>query len=100
MLRAGVGFDVDRAFLVLAKDVLDGIKVMLPHVAESAAVVVPIATESLVNAVRMVRLHRRRAEPKVVIKFRRHRLRGEIGAATPLILLPIKPRRAAQRNLE
>ena len=44
-------FDFDRARVVFVKDVLDGVQVVLPHVGEAAAVVVPVASERLRGAV-------------------------------------------------
>ena len=57
---------------------------MLAHVAEAAAVVVPVAAEGGVDAVRVVGLVRGRAEPHVVIELGRHRLRLQVGLAAPV----------------
>ena len=54
ILRAGIGFDLHRALVVLAENVLNRIEVMLPHIAKPAAVVIPVAAKGLVNAMRVV----------------------------------------------
>ena len=100
MLRAGVGLDSDGALVVFTQEVLDGVEVMLAHIAQAAAVIIPVAAEGLVDAVRVVRLIGGGAEPEIVIQLGRDGLLGEVGAAAPLILLPIEAGRAADHHLE
>ena len=75
LLRA-VGPDLDRARVVLAEDVLDGVEVVHAHVPEPAAVVVPVAAEGAVDAVGVVGLEGRGAEPEVVVELGRARAAG------------------------
>lgn len=100
MLRVGIGFDVRGTLVILAKDVLNGIQVVLTHVAKAAAIIVPISAEGAVNAVRMVGLFGSGAEPEIVIQFRRNWLRGEIRAAAPEILFPIEAGVCAEGNFK
>src|SRR5688572_20644910 len=52
------------------------------------------------HAVWMVRFYRRGPKPEIVIQFGRHRLRREVSATAPDVLLPIKARGAAEGDLE
>ena len=83
MLLGGVDLDLHGRSFVLAQQVLHGIHVVLPHVRQAAAVVVPVTAESLVHTVFVVRLVGGRAEPHVVVEIRRNPLRDEVLLAHP-----------------
>ncbi len=99
ILLRGIGFDLDGAFVVLAENVLHGIEVMLAHIAEAAAIVVPVAAEGAVDAVGVVGLEGGGAEPEFVIEIRGDGLRGEVGAADP-IEFPIEAGAGIERDFE
>ena len=83
MLLRSVDLDLHGRGVVLAQQVLHGVHVVLSHIRESAAVVVPVAAERGVHAVFVVGLPGRRAEPHVVIQFRRNGLRREVLLSHP-----------------
>src|ERR1044071_1908081 len=99
VLARGVCFDFHRAVVVLAQEVLDGIKVMLAHVAQPAAVIVPVTAECFVDPVRMIRLEWRRPQPAIIIQFGRHWLRDQVRPADPAEF-PIKTGGSAEGDLE
>ena len=68
MLLGSVNFYLYRRLVVLVQEILHGIKVMLSHISESAAIVIPIATECLVSAVNVIGFVRSRTKPHVIIK--------------------------------
>ena len=69
MLLRCIHFHLDGELVVLAQEVLYGVYIVLSHVAQSAAVIVPVSTEGLVGAVHIVRLVGCRAQPQVIVKF-------------------------------
>ena len=83
MLLRSVHLYLHREGVVLAEDVLHRVDVVLSHVSQAAGLVVPVAAESLVNTMRIVRLVRSRPEPHVVVKFSRNRLRHKIFLSCP-----------------
>ena len=95
----GVGLDLDRAFVVLAHYVLDRIKIVLAHIPQTAAVVVPVTSECAVHAVRVVRLERSRAKPHLVVELLGHGLRFQVGPAAPVVF-PVKASNTADGDLE
>ena len=66
-LRPRLNFN--GAGIVLVEYVLNGVEVMLTHVRKTAAVIVPVAAESPVGAMRMIRFVRGRAQPHIVIEM-------------------------------
>ena len=86
MLLRRVYFDLDRKVIVLAQEVLDRVDIVLSHVAQSTGLIVPIATEALVNPVGMVRLDRGWSKPEIIIQLLRNRLRLKIFPASPIEL--------------
>ena len=83
VLRVGIDFDGDGGFLVLAEDVLNGIEVVLAHIAKASAIVIPVTAEGLMSAVRVVGFFWSGPEPEVVIEVIGNRLFYEVGAADP-----------------
>ena len=83
MLLRRIHLYLHREGVVLAENVLHRIDVVLSHVSQTAGLVVPVAAESLVNTMRIVRLVRSRPEPHVVVKFSRNRLRHKIFLSCP-----------------
>ena len=82
-----VGLDFDRRGVVLAPGPGERIEIMLAHVAQAAAFIIPIPAVRAADAVRMIRLHRRRAHIHVPIKIGRHRLRFRVHQPAPLLHL-------------
>ena len=83
VLRIGIDLDRDRCLVVFVENVLHGIEVMLPHVAEATAIIVPVATEGAVSAMGIVRFHRRWAKPHIVVELWWHVLFRKIGFTDP-----------------
>src|SRR5436190_16151651 len=90
ILRIGICFNLHRTLEILAKNILDWVQVMLAHVAQPTAIIIPITAKTLVNAMWVIRFHWRWPQPEVVIKFWRNWLLNKIGPTTPLVLFPIK----------
>ena len=90
MLLRSIGLHLHREVIVLAKEILHRVEIVLPHIGEAAAVVVPVSAERLMNTVGMIRLVGSRAEPGIIVKFGRNGLRSQVGAAYP----PELPREA------
>ena len=99
VLFLAVALDLHRAFVVLTHDVLNRVEVVLAHVAQAAAVVVPVTPEGAVHAVRVVRFERGRAKPHVVVELPGHGLRCQVGPAAPVVF-PIETGDAADGDLE
>ena len=99
VLLRTVGPHLDRARVVLVEDVLDGVEVVHPHVPEPAAVVVPVAAERAVDAVGVVGLEGRGAEPEVVVELGRDGLGRQARPARP-VGLPVEPGGRADRRLD
>ena len=99
MLLGGVDLDLHGRGVVLAQQVLHGVHVVLAHVGQAAAVVVPVAAEGLVHAVSVVGLPGGRTEPHVVVELRGYGLGLEVVAADPEEL-PREARGAGDRHLE
>ena len=78
MLLRSVDLDLHGRGVVLAQQVLHGVHVVLSHIRESAAVVVPVAAERGVHAVFVVGFVGRRAEPHVVVQLFRDGLGLEV----------------------
>ena len=72
---------------------------MLPHVSEPSTVIIPVSAESLVYAMRVIRLVRSRAEPHVVVQLCRNRLRFEIFFSYPE-KLPVETGMRTDRHLQ
>ena len=83
MLLRRIDLDLYRIVVVLAEDVLYRIDVVLTHITESAAVIVPVAAEGIMGTMPVVWLVRSRAEPHVIVEFGRNRLRNEILLSCP-----------------
>jgi len=56
---------------------------MLAHIPEPAAIIIPIATEVPMHAMRMVGFIRCRPQPQIIIEILRDRLRGCIDKSGP-----------------
>ena len=69
--------------VVLAQHILHGVEVVLTHIGESATVVVPVAAESLMSAMDVVRLEGSRAQPHIIVELCGHGLRREVVLAHP-----------------
>ncbi len=89
MLLRGVDFHFHRTGIVLIQNILNRVDVMLAHVAQTAAVIIPVSPERAVYAVFVVGLHGSRAEPHVIVKFGGNRFRLQVGFADP-VELPVK----------
>ena len=103
MLGRAVDFDPDRAGVVFFQQVLHRVQVVLAHVAQPAAVIIPVAAEGAVGAVLVVGLEGRRTEPQVIVESLRNRFGLEVGQPAPEELeresLPLADHRA-QRPAE
>ena len=77
------GLNLRRPRIIFAQSILERIDVMLSHVAETAFVIVPIAAETAVDAMRMVRLDGRGAKPHVVVQNFRNGMRFQIRTTAP-----------------
>ena len=102
VLRPGrVRLHLDGAGVVLPQAVLDRVDQVLPHVAETSFVVVPVPTEALMDPVGVVRFEGRRAQPHVVVELRGYRLRRQIRSTSPQLGLeaavPPRDERLAQQ---
>ena len=86
MLLGSVNLDFDRKVIVLAQDILHRVDVVLTHITETAGLVVPISAETLVYTVGMIRLHRSRSKPHVIVKLLRNRLRLKVFTSCPIEL--------------
>ena len=69
MLLWCINLHLHGEVVVLAQQVLHGVEIVLSHVGQPAAVVVPVATESLVGAVLVVGLIGCRTQPHVVVEM-------------------------------
>ena len=100
VLGRRIALDGDGRLIVLAEEVLHRIQEVLPHVAQTALVEVPVAAEGAVAAMRVIRDERRGAAIHVPVEVRRHRLGLELGLAGPEIDLPLDAadRREANRQ--
>ena len=72
---------------------------MLAHVAQAAAVVVPVTSEGTMHTMRVVRLERGGAKPHVVVELLGHGLRFQVGPAAPVVF-PIETGDTADGDLE
>ena len=77
------GFDLRRPRIIFAQSILERVDVVLSHVAETAFVIVPIAAEAAVDAMRMVRFHRRGTKPHVIVQNFRNWMRLQIRTTAP-----------------
>ena len=84
MLCRSVHLDLHREGVIFSENILHGVDVVLTHIAQATAIIIPIATEGLMHTVRIIRLIRSRAEPHVVVEFLRNRLRFEVLLAGPV----------------
>ena len=99
VLFLAVALDLHRALVVFAHDVLDRVEVVLAHVAQAAAVVVPVTSEGTMHTMRVVRLEWGGAKPHVVVELLGHGLWCQVGPATPVVF-PVETGDATDGNLE
>ena len=97
MLLRCVNLHLYRESIVFPEYVLNRIYIVLAHITEPAAVVVPVSTESLVDTVRVVRLVRSRAEPEIIVQTGRDRLRDQVLLPCP-VELPCKTCRSGNAD--
>ena len=83
MLLRGIHLHLDREGVILAEEILHRVDIVLPHVRKPAAIIVPVAPEGLVYAVRVVRLVRCRAKPHVVVESSRYSLGDKVLVTRP-----------------
>ena len=83
VLLRSIYLHFDRVGIVLTQDVLYRVDVVLAHIAQTTAVVIPITTESGMYTMRVVWLVRSRAQPHVIIQFGRNRFRSQVFLAYP-----------------
>ena len=69
MLLGSVDLDRNGARIVLAQQILNRVDVMLPHVSQSARIVIPVSAERPVNSMRIVGFVGSRTEPHVVVEL-------------------------------
>src|SRR3546814_12535226 len=67
MLLRGIYLNRNRALPILIQEILNRVDVVLPHVAQSTTVIIPIPPERGVDAMRTVRFIRCRAQPHIEI---------------------------------
>ena len=84
MLLRSIYFHLDGVGVVLAQDILHGVDIVLAHIAESAAVVVPIAAECGVHAMTVIGLIGSRTEPHIVVEFLWHGFGHQVFLAHPV----------------
>ena len=80
-----VSFDLDGPGVVLSVKVVERIKLVLPHIAQTTAIVVPIPAMRTAHATRNIRFQRARTTVHVPVKIGGHGFRSQIDPTGPLL---------------
>ncbi len=72
---------------------------MLSHVAKTSAVVIPVTAELGMDPFRVIRFVWSRAEPEIIVQFRRNRFRLQVVQSAP-VEFPVEAGDAAYGNLQ
>ena len=99
MLLGRIHLHLHRTGLILTQEILHGVDVVLTHIAQATAIIIPVTTESLMHTVRVIGFIRSRAEPHIIIQLRRNRLRLQVFLSYP-IELPVETCMLADRDLQ
>ena len=99
VLLRSVYLHLHRAVIILAQDILHRVDIVLPHVAQTTGIIVPIAAERLMRAMYVVRLVRRRSQPHIVVQLCRYLLRLQILLAYP-VEFPVEARMLRDGHLQ
>jgi hypothetical protein len=83
MLLRSIDLHLYREVVILSENILYRVDIVLSHISETATVIIPIATESIMSTMSVIWLIRSWSEPEVIVKSRRDRLRNEILLSSP-----------------
>ena len=89
MLLLRINLHHNRTRIILTQEILYGIDVMLPHITQSAAVIIPVSPESTMHPMGMIGLEWCGPQPAVIVQPLRNRLCCEVGPAHP-VELPVE----------
>src|SRR5690606_25445603 len=87
------------AGIILAQNVLHGVNIMLAHIAEATAIIIPITPESGMHPVWAIGFVGSRPQPHIVVEFLGHGHGGQVVLAYP-VKLPVETSNATDGNLE